>query len=261
MSATFRQNERTSAAAVPLSAAPDLTEPQAGAIMLIEGYQDLRPASDLLQSLGEAERARLRSVGVSRVFEAGEALWQQGDVHQGIYLIRSGRIRSFYIAPSAREVTLAYWFAGNFVGGPDIFGGEPYQWSSSAVQRSEALFLPGAALREAASQSAPIALALLDAMAFKARCYSAMAQMLGTRSASERLHQLLTFLANVYGLKGPDGILVAASFNHSELASLIGSTRQWVTVRLADLQRRGVLKYNRGMILIRSLPALTAAGC
>jgi CRP-like cAMP-binding protein len=88
-----------------------------------------------------------------------------------------------------------------------------------------------------------------------------MAQMLGTRSASERLHQLLIFLANVYGLKGPDGILVAASFNHSELASLIGSTRQWVTVRLADLQRRGVLKYNRGMILIRSLPALTAAGC
>ena len=61
--------------------------------------------------------------------------------------------------------------------------------------------LPGPALRQLALQSAPIAVALIDALSFKARCYSAMAQMLGTRSATERLERLLVFMATVYGLK------------------------------------------------------------
>jgi CRP-like cAMP-binding protein len=110
-------------------------------------------------------------------------------------------VRSFYIAPSGREVTLAYWLPGNFVGGPDIFGGAPHMWCSSATRRSETIFLPGPAMRALALDSPHIAVALLDALAFKARCYSAMAQMLGTRSATARLERLLVFLAAAYGLE------------------------------------------------------------
>jgi CRP/FNR family cyclic AMP-dependent transcriptional regulator len=225
-------------------------------IMLVESESLVRQVPGVLDSLGEADRNRLLSIGRKRVFEPDEVFWRQGDRHEGIYLISSGRIRTFYLAPSGREVTLAYWFAGNFVGGPDIFGGEAHIWSSSAVQRTETIFLPGPALRKLTLECAPIAVALLDALSFKAKCYSAMAQMMGTRSATDRLQRLLVFLATVYGLKGDDGILVAASFTHAELAALIGSTRQWVTTQFAKLQRRGVLRYNRGMILILNLRAL-----
>lgn len=231
----------------------------AASIMLVESDTLMRPAPDLLDSLDEGCRKRLLAIGHPRTFQQDEQLWQQGDRHEGIYLITEGRVRSFYIAPSGREVTLAYWLAGNFVGGPDIFGGSPHVWCSSAMQRSETIFLPGPGLRKLALESAPIAVALLDALGFKARCYSAMAQMLGTRSATERLERLLIFLATAYGLKGDDGIMIAASFNHADLAALIGSTRQWVTTQFARLQRRGVLRYNRGLILIRNLPALEAS--
>jgi CRP/FNR family cyclic AMP-dependent transcriptional regulator len=231
------------------------TEDAAG-IMLVESESLVRRIPGVLDSLGESDRKRLLSIGRKRTFEPEEVLWRQGDLHEGIYLVNSGRIRSFYLAPSGREVTLAYWFAGNFVGGPDLFGGSPHVWSSSAVQRSDTIFLPGPALRKVSMESAPIAVALLDALSFKAKCYCAMAQMMGTRSAADRLQRLLVFLATVYGLKGDDGILVAASFTHAELAALIGSTRQWVTIQFAKLQRRGVLRYNRGIILVLNLRAL-----
>ncbi|UWU88661.1 cyclic nucleotide-binding domain-containing protein [Bradyrhizobium yuanmingense] len=65
--------------------------------------------------------------------------------------MEEGRIRSYYAAPSGREVTLAYWFAGNFVGGPDLFGTGAHVWSSVAVERSRVTFLPGPALRAGAS--------------------------------------------------------------------------------------------------------------
>jgi CRP-like cAMP-binding protein len=101
-------------------------------------------------------------------------------------------VRTFYLAPSGREVTLAYWFPGNFVGGPNIFGDGPHMWSSSAVQRTQTTFLPKAALRSLTRHSAPIAVALFDALAFKAKCYSALAQMMGTPLAVERFGRLVS---------------------------------------------------------------------
>jgi CRP/FNR family cyclic AMP-dependent transcriptional regulator len=225
-------------------------------IMLVESDGFIRKFPKFLDALNETDRQRMLAIGRDVMFEADQPLWRQGDTHEGIYLIHSGRVRTFYLAPSGREVTLAYWFQDNFVGGPDIFGDHKHIWSSSATQKTSTTFLPGPPLRKLALQHATIAVALLDALAFKARCYSAMAQMMGTYSATERLKHLIIFLATTYGLKGDDGITIAASLTHAELASLIGSTRQWVTTQFARLEESNILSYNRGLIVVRDLAAL-----
>ncbi len=83
-----------------------------------------------------------------------------------------------------------------------------------------------------------------------------MAQMLGTRSVTERLHRLLIFLSHVYGVPRDGEIIVGMPFTHGDLANLIGSTRQWVTVQLARLQEEGVIKYDRSVISILDLSTL-----
>jgi CRP/FNR family cyclic AMP-dependent transcriptional regulator len=228
----------------------------AAGVMLAESDSLVRPLPGLLDGLGKADCNRLRAIGREKVLEPGQLVWSQGDEQTGIYLIGSGRIRSYYAAPSGREVTLAYWFAGNFVGGPDLFGTGPHMWTSVAVERSELTFLPGVALRRLALESPAIAVALLDALAFKARCYSAMAQMLGTRSVTERLHRLLIFLSHIYGVRRGSQIVIGTPFTHGDFANLIGSTRQWVTVQLARLQEDGIIRYDREMISILNIAAL-----
>ncbi|WP_409191056.1 Crp/Fnr family transcriptional regulator [Bradyrhizobium sp. RDM4] len=225
-------------------------------IMLAESDTLVSSLPGLLDPLCEADRRRVLAIGRNEVLETGKHVWRQGDTQNGIYLIESGRIRSYYAAPSGREVTLAYWFAGNFVGGPDLFGAGAHMWSSVAVEHSRLLFLPGAALRQLALQSATIAVALLDALAFKARCYSAMAQMLGTRSVTERLQRLLIFLSNIYGSQHGRDIVIGIPFTHGDLANLTGATRQWVTVQLSRMQARGIIRYDRGQIVILNLRAL-----
>src|SRR5882724_10488895 len=122
------------------AAVADEIEETAG-IMLVEREALVQRIPGLLDGLAEDERKRLLSIGQKRDFEAEQPLFRQGDAHGGIFLIESGRIRSYYAAPSGREVTLAYWFPGNFVGAPDMFGGGTHMWGSSAVQRSTATFL------------------------------------------------------------------------------------------------------------------------
>ena len=119
----------------------------AAGMMLAESDSLVRPLPGLLDELCEADRQRLRTIGRDKVLESGQFVWQQGDGQTGIYLIRSGRIRSYYVAPSGREVTLAYWFPGNFVGGPDLFGSGPHMWTSVAAEPSQLTFMPGPALR------------------------------------------------------------------------------------------------------------------
>ena len=223
----------------------------AAGIMLAEQETLVRRVPSILDQLGEDDRRRLLSIGQRKTIEPEQSVFRQGDPHTGIYLIDSGRIRSYYSSPSGREITLAYWFPGNFVGAPEIFGGGKHLWTSSAVERTAVTFLCGPSLRQLALESATIAVALIDALAFKARCYTSMAQMLGTRSATERMEQLLVFLSTVYGLKIEGGTAIAMSFTHADFANLIGSTRQWVTVQLARLEERGIVEYNRGLLVIR----------
>src|SRR5690606_14479745 len=131
---------------------------------------------------------------IARSYAAHESVFTQGETHRGIFLIESGRVRTFYSGPSGREVTLAYWTPGHFVGGPEVFGKGVHMWSAVTAEPSRLSFLPGSAIRHLVERMPAFAVCLIDALSAKGKCYSAHLQMLGTRSVLERLAQLLLIL-------------------------------------------------------------------
>jgi CRP/FNR family cyclic AMP-dependent transcriptional regulator len=205
----------------------------------------------LFQGLSEAEIQEVVSTGKRKVFYRGAQVFSQGGQQDGIYLVESGRIRVFYIGPSGREITLAYWHPGNFVGGPDVFSRGTHVWSGVAAVNSSVLHLPGDVLRHMVLKIPALALGIIEGLSFKGRCYSSLAQMLGTRSPTERLAHLLLHLMDLYGVEERGGTLIAASFPHADLAHMIGVTRQWVTTTLKRLSEMGVLDAHGTNILIK----------
>jgi CRP/FNR family transcriptional regulator, cyclic AMP receptor protein len=228
-----------------------------GPALLLTEHRDLTfgPAP-LFQNLSDAERDMVLKMGRRRVLYRGATLFSQGGAHEGIYLIESGRIRVFYMAPSGREITLAYWFPGNFVGGPDVFGGGTHNWSGVAAANSSVVLLPGPALRRLVLQIPNLAVGIIEGLAFKGRCYSALAQMLGTRSVTERLAHLLRHLVATYGVENEEGMQICVNFTHAEIAHMVGATRQWVTISLKRLQEQGVLNCGRAGITVLNMEAL-----
>jgi CRP/FNR family transcriptional regulator, cyclic AMP receptor protein len=240
----------------PLMSSRPIPPAPAASLLLSNGEggaaaPEARREKPLLEGLTDDERRIVMERGRKRVLYRGATLFSQGSHHDGIYLIESGRIRVFYAAPSGREITLAYWYPGNFVGGPEVFGGGIHVWSGMAASNSSVVHLPGPVLRELAGQIPALAIGLIDGLVFKGKCYSTMAQMLGTRSITQRLAHLLLHLADLYGVEEDDGVLIAASFTHADLAHLVGATRQWVTISLKRLAERGVVEARRSDILIR----------
>lgn len=192
-------------------------------------------APNVLGHLSSATRRAVLDLGRVRVYRAGDMLFRQGDAHDGIHLIEEGLVRSFYVSEDGRELTLGFWTAGHYVGAPQMFGGGHHAWTSTALKPTHCLWLPGRQLRALAQSHPDLAMALMDALVHKSQCYCALLQLLATHSMRVRLARLLAMLA-----AREEG--AATGLTHSQLASMIGSTRQWVSLSLSRFETQGLIK-------------------
>ncbi|NBS96777.1 MAG: Crp/Fnr family transcriptional regulator [Betaproteobacteria bacterium] len=189
---------------------------------------------NLLVRIGEPARQAVLALGRRRDYAAGDLLFRQGDLHDGVFLIHEGLIRSYYLSENGRELTLGFWTAGHYVGAPQMFGGGRHAWTSVAETEARCLWLPGSELRVLAQQWPELALALLEALVQKSQCYCALLQLLATQSMRVRLARLLVMLAERETNS-------STSLGHGDMANMIGSTRQWVSQTLARFAHEGLI--------------------
>ncbi len=230
------------------------------AATLADGQVPVLHPPDLLSHLSDDERRIVVDLGKRRKLSPGDSLFRQGEPHRGIFLIESGLLRVYYTAPTGREITLGYWNAGHFAGGPEIFGGGMHVWSGDAAEPSEILSFAARDLEALVRRMPNFAVGIIEGLVFKGKCYSAVCQMLGTRSVSDRLAMLLLLLADLHGEPVVGGTLITVPFTHENMAALIGSTRQWVTTTLTRLEARGAVRRDSGRIVVLRRGLVEASG-
>ncbi len=228
------------------------------ALFLAETVDELNEGANFLAGLTSAEWEVLRREGSGTSVESGGSVFFQGDEHKGIWLIEEGIVRTYYAAPSGRQITLAYWTSGHFVGGPEIFGGGQHIWSADVTQSCQLLYLPATVIRKLIETQPRFAVWLIEGLVAKGKCYSALAQMLGTRSVVERLAQLLLILAENHGRRDGNRLFIERKFTHDQIATIVGSTRQWVTMTLDKFQKKGIISVARQSIVIERHDLLMA---
>ncbi len=226
------------------------------AIFLSEYLLDINDGAGFLSSLSADDEKKVRQLGTRRKVAKGEGVFFQGDPHTGVWILEKGRVRTFYASPSGREITLAYWSVGHFVGGPEVFGKGRHVWSADALEDCEFLFVSGMSLQRLVREVPDVAIAVINGLVNKGKCYSALIQMLGTRSVSERLRQLLLILAETYGRHEGGQVIIDRTITYDQIASIVGATRQWVTQSLDRLQSEGIVQVTRKEILISDLELL-----
>jgi CRP/FNR family transcriptional regulator, cyclic AMP receptor protein len=240
----------------PLPAVADLIGESA--LFLAETTAELNEGASFLARQSPDEWQVLRRAGTQTSIAVGGTVFLQGDEHKGIWLIEEGLVRTYYSAPSGRQITLAYWTAGHFVGGPEIFGGGQHVWSADVTQACRLLYLPATAIRGLIQSQPSFALCLIEGLVAKGKCYSALVQMLGTRSVVERLTQLLVILAENHGRREGNRLIIDRKLTHDQIATIVGSTRQWVTMTLDKFQKKGIISVARQSIIIERYDMLMA---
>jgi CRP-like cAMP-binding protein len=67
----------------------------------------------------------------------------------------------------------------------------------------------------------------------------------------------LADFSNRYGVPESEGVLIDISLPHREIASIVGSTRESVTVRLNAMVREGTIAFVNRRILVKRPEVLT----
>ncbi len=66
-----------------------------------------------------------------------------------------------------------------------------------------------------------------------------------------RLDRLLADFSDRYGVRASEGVLIDIPLPHREIASIVGSTRESVTVRLNAMRREGTIDFVNRRILVK----------
>lgn len=234
--------------------------PKGHALFLIDEPDLPEENPPLMEPLAPSVRQIIRRHAATLRLGAGARVFEQGRPHSGIFVIEQGSVRTFYASSTGKEITLAYWTEGHFVGGPELFGRGTHVWSAEAASPCVLSWIQGHVLRGLALESPALALGLIDALIVKGRCYSSLAQILGTKPARGRLAELLLTLAGRSATAGTGKeCKIPRHVTHEQLAAIIGSTRQWVTATLSRFERDGFVAVRPEAIVILNARGLREA--
>lgn len=220
------------------------------AIYMTEALMEIDSNYDILSYLTKTERDEVLQQGTQQIRNVGQHIFTQTEAHNGIFIIHSGRVRTYYASASGREITLAYWTPGHFVGGPEIFGGSIHMWSAVALVDSTVTFLPANRLRYLMLRLPNLAIGLIDGLVYKGKSYSSLLQILGTQPARGRLAHLLLTLAERQETLQTSPAIFRDRLSNDELANMIGATRQWVATCLQRFKEAGLITFDKHQIII-----------
>ena len=207
----------------------------------------------LLDQLSHGDRLRFTDRCAELSFRTRDAIFSQNLATTAAFIIVDGVVRTYYLSPAGREVTMAFWSKGDLVGGPAFFGERPaHIWSAQAIEPTRVLAISSKALKELAIELPAVALAIIDALSFKLHWVSLMLQTMGTESVTQRLATMLLRLSETYGAPAEDGIELRYPFSQADLASMVGASRPWVSTMFGRLQKQGIVSIrNRRIVIAR----------
>lgn len=190
--------------------------------------------------------------GVVRHYRKGTILIEEGDDGDALYIILSGRLRSFSRGDDGREITYGVYLPGDYLGEMSLDGG-PRSASVITLEASQCAFVSRVALQAHIAEHPQFALELIARVIQRARAATASARSLALLDTYARLVQMLASLAHAQ----PDGtLLVEQRLTHADMSSRIGCSREMVSRLLKDLIRGNYIELTDSgrLRLLKRLP-------
>ena len=210
----------------------------------------------LFQQLSADQLAHLEQRARSRTFPKGAAVYLPADQADAVFLLAEGRIRLCSITPDGKQAILGFVEPGELFGELALFQTTNHEERAEAAIVSTVILLPGDLVRRCMEENPQLAIGVTKLIGFRRARIERRLRSLLFRSTRDRLIQLLLELAEQYGKKHASGIFVGISLTHQELASIIGATRESVTMILGDLKTDGLLQVARQKLIISDIERL-----
>jgi CRP/FNR family cyclic AMP-dependent transcriptional regulator len=215
---------------------------------------------DWQKELTPEERDQLRASSVRRQYETGEIVFTPVPTPESLYLLEEGLIRIYRLSESGMETALGYVRSGEVFGELAVFGDFPRESFAQAVKRSTAWKIPRRAFLPFVTSRPGLGFAISKQIGQRLKRIESRVENLVFRDVHTRIMLILCELAETFGSEHPDGsVEIDVPLTQSELATLVGSTRQSVNSSLGELTEQGFLTKRGRHVVVTKLEELKRA--
>ena len=191
-----------------------------------------------------------------RHFRRNEVIFHQGDPGDALHVITEGAVKILLPSAEGEEAIIATLKPGDFFGELALLDGRPRSATATTVEPTETLSLPRDVFHALLDKHPELRDALFAALATLLRRITKHVEELHFLDLAGRLAARLSELARQAQPGVTHSIELDWPYTQSDLAAMIGGTRQSVNRLLADLIDDGIVRLEHERLLIADLEAL-----
>lgn len=207
---------------------------------------------DGLRALAELMRRRR--------YRRNEVIFHQDDVGDSLHIVAEGGVKIVLPSHEGDEAIIASLKRGDFFGELALLDGSPRSTTATAIEPTETLALPRDQFLRLLPEDSRLVTALLKALAGELRRLTGHVEELHFLDLAGRLSMRLARLARDNDRSASGRIELNWPFTQSDLAAMIGGTRQSVNKLLSGLVEEGLLEIEHETLVITDLARLEARG-
>lgn len=212
----------------------------------------------LLAGLQTEQYRELISLVEVREVQRRQIVYLPGDPGEHVFFIQGGRVKCSKVSRDGKELTLNYAAAGEFFGEQCVLAGQPREEMAEAMKNSIITVLPRGNIRALLLGEPQIAYRFIKVMSDRRRAMETKIEHLVFHDVHAKLAALLLELGQEYGKDSEDGVQIDQKITHQEMANLIGSTRETISLTLAAFKRKELIQLQGRTVVLTDLDGLAA---
>ncbi len=213
------------------------------------------PHTLFLDGLRDETRQQFLERARHRRFSTGELILREGDPSSGLFVTVTGMVKVFKTSIHGREQVIRYAPPGSSFNEVTALDGGPDPTSAEAVAPTEVLVISRELMLELSASDPHVMQSIVGSLTGLYRHLMELVEDLSFRQVSDRVARVL--LQSVLPHRGVGaGLDVERRLTQSELAEIIGSTREVVGRALRALEEAGAIQLERGVITIVDIAKL-----
>ncbi len=195
-----------------------------------------------------------------RRYRKNETIFHQGDPGDSLYIIESGSVKIVLPSPEGEEgAIIATLMRGDFFGELALLDGAPHSATAVAIEPTEALVLRRDRFEDLVETQPQLRKALFAGLVTELRRLTGHVEELHFLDLPGRLASRIVRLAGESHPGETKDVRLDWPFTQSDLAAMIGGTRQTVNRLLADMTAQDLVRLERDALIIPDVDRLAQA--
>jgi CRP/FNR family transcriptional regulator len=199
---------------------------------------------------------KLQSIMYPKRMKVGTYLFWEGEETGKLYYIRSGRVKLRKTTEEGKDMIFSILQKGDLIGDVDGYGDSFHSYSAEVIEDADIGIIQQRDLEIILYQHGDFAIQFMKWMGLTHRTTQSKFRDLLLFGKTGALASTLIRMSNTYGVMCADGIRLELQLTNTEMADLIGATRESVNRMLCTLKDEGTITITNGQIFIQHLDAL-----